>query len=245
MTNLTVTDSFRTLQAEVRQLREHVQIHARHNEVIEAQLSKLLQEFSRESEIVDICDEISPLFDGVCLNSEIDGESSYRLVDPACTGEAAPTDNDWWPTNRNVSNYLVPNSGWQNHSIQGTTSLVVGFSMFGLERKRIEEYVEQIRHQQSIDGSFVPIFLTDCTCFDVFRRYGFVFEYFPSPERRMTYDGSMDWATYARKRLDLLIRKWGIAKMITFGERTIMTETTASLVADRDDSTQMVLAEVA
>jgi hypothetical protein len=245
MTNLTVTDSFRSLEAEVRQLREHVQIQARHNEVIEAQLSKLLQEFSGGSKSFTISDEISPLFDGVCLNSEIDGEKPYQWVEPAFAHEAVPTDNDWWPTNRKVSNYLVPNSGWQNHSIQGDTSLVIGFSMFGLEREKIEEHVDQIRHQQSVNGDFVPIFLTDSTCFDVFRRYGFVIEYFPSPEKRMTFHGAMDWGAYAEQRLGLLIRKWGIAKMIVFGERTIMTDTPINPIADNDESTQLVLAEVA
>ena len=103
----------------------------------------------------------------------------------------------------------------------------------------------RLRQQQSVSGNFVPIFLTDCTCFDIFRRYGFVFEYFPSPEKRMTYNGTMDWGRYAEKRLGLLIRKWGIAKMIVVGERTIMTDTPINLVADRNDGTQLVLAEVA
>ena len=61
----------------------------------------------------------------------------------------------------------------------------------------------------------------------------------------MTFYGAMDWGTYAEQRLGLLIRKWGIAKMIVFGERTIMTDTPINLIADNDESTQLVFAEVA
>jgi hypothetical protein len=117
--------------------------------------------------------------------------------------------------------------------------------MFGLERKKIEEYVEQVRHQPSVGGNFVPVFLTDVTCFDVFRHHGFVFEYFPSPEKRRTHEGSMEWGIYAEKRLDLLIRKWGIAKMVVFGERTILTDTPINLVTDSTGARKKVLAEVA
>jgi glycosyltransferase involved in cell wall biosynthesis len=225
MTNLTVTDSFRSLQAEVRQLREHVQMQARHNEVIEAQLANLQAKFSTGSEVVTIRDEIRPLLGSVCLSSTGDGEAPYQWVDPPRAKEVVSTDHDWWPTKRTACNYLVPNSGWQNHSIQGTTSLVIAFSMFGLNRTQMEGYVDQIRQQQSVNANFVPVFLTDSTCFDIFRRHGYVFEYFPSPEKRRTYNGSMDWETYANKRLDFLIRKWGVAKMIVFGERAILTDT--------------------
>src|SRR4030095_17255965 len=84
------------------------------------------------------------------------------------------------------------------------------------EREPIVEFVEQ---HQSQDRRFVPVFLTDSTEANIFRRRGFVFEYLPPPDR-VRLRGSKSWADYAAERRRLLARKWGMADIITFGDVT-------------------------
>lgn len=223
MKNFVFSDSFRPANSEAKQLREHVQIQSRHADVVEAHLMRLLDELGLKSETLQVFHEFEPLGEGVNLKHFPATDRPYTDAPPPAP-QRADTDNEWWPSNRKPANYLVPNAGWLNHSVQGTTTLVYGISLFGVATEEMEKVVEQISAQQAIREDFVPLFITDSTDFHMFRKYGYVFEYFPSPEKQHVVVGSVSWQEYAQKRLDLLIRKWGIVNMINIGEKTILTQ---------------------
>jgi hypothetical protein len=94
---------------------------------------------------------------------------------------------------------------------------VIGVSICGLPEAIVGQIVRSVAEQQERLQDFVPIFLTDSTDFQVFRRHGFVFEYFPNEKQRAAYGGSVSWSEYGRQRRELLERKWGIAQTISFG----------------------------
>lgn len=76
--------------------------------------------------------------------------------------------------------------------------------------------VEMLEKKQQHNRDFIPVFLTDSMEFDIFRSRGFAFEYLPSPGARMV-NGTVPWSVYAHKRLQLLMQKWNLARVITFG----------------------------
>jgi hypothetical protein len=77
--------------------------------------------------------------------------------------------------------------------------------------------VETIVGQQTLLRDFIPVFLTDSVDFEVFRRHGFVWEYFPDAEERARYDGTLSWAAYGAVRRELLRRKWGLDEVVAIG----------------------------
>lgn len=129
---------------------------------------------------------------------------------------AAP---DWsfWPTPEEVERPLLPTPGKRCYTLKGAPLKVIGISVCGLSREAIESIVHFIEQHQSRDRRFVPVFLTDATESNIFRRRGFVFEYLPPPDR-VRLRGSKPWAEYAAERRRLLARKWGMADIITFGK---------------------------
>jgi len=126
-------------------------------------------------------------------------------------------DRAFWPTPDDEGRPLAPAPGLRAYALKGTPLKVIGISVCGFSRPEIEPIVEFIEQHQSRDRQFVPVFLTDTTDANVFRRRGFVFEYLPPPER-VRLRGRKSWADYAAERRRLLALKWGMADIITFGE---------------------------
>jgi hypothetical protein len=126
-------------------------------------------------------------------------------------------DRAFWPTPDDESRPLAPAPGLRAYALKGTPLKVIGVSVCGFSRAEIEPIVEFIEQHQSRDRQFVPVFLTDSTDANIFRRRGFVFEYLPPPER-VRLPGSKSWADYAAERRRLLALKWGMADIITFGD---------------------------
>jgi len=125
-------------------------------------------------------------------------------------------DRAFWPTAEEDSRPLAPAPGLRAYALKGAPLKVIGISVCGFGRAEIEPIVEFVEQHQSRDRRFVPVFLTDSTEANIFRRRGFVFEYLPPPER-VRLRGSTSWADYAAERRRLLARKWGMADIITFG----------------------------
>jgi hypothetical protein len=128
-------------------------------------------------------------------------------------------DQAFWPTPAEDGRPLVPAPGLRAYALKGMPLKVIGISVCGFSREEIEPLVEFVEQHQSQDRRFVPVFLTDSTEANIFRRRGFVFEYLPPPAR-VRLRGSKSWADYAGERRRLLARKWGMADIITFGEVT-------------------------
>ncbi len=128
-------------------------------------------------------------------------------------------DRGFWPTPEDDSRSLVPAPGLRAYALKGAPLKVIGISVCGFNREEIEPLVEFIEQHQSQDRSFIPVFLTDSTAANVFRRRGFVFEYLPPPNR-VRLRGSKPWADYAAERRRLVAKKWGMADIITFGDVT-------------------------
>ena len=128
-------------------------------------------------------------------------------------------DPAFWPTPAEDGRPLVPAPGLRAYALKGAPLKVIGISVCGFSREEIEPLVEFVEQHQSQDRSFVPVFLTDSTAANIFRRRGFVFEYLPPPNR-VRLHGSKSWADYAAERRRLLARKWGMADIITFGDVT-------------------------
>jgi hypothetical protein len=125
-------------------------------------------------------------------------------------------DQSFWPTPAEDCRPLVPAPGLRAYALKGTPLKVIGISVCGFSREEIEPLVEFVEQHQSQDRRFVPVFLTDSTEANIFRRRGFVFEYLPPPDR-VRLRGSKSWADYAAERRRLLALKWGMADIITFG----------------------------
>ncbi len=128
-------------------------------------------------------------------------------------------DRAYWPTPAEDGRPLVPAPGLRAYALKGAPLKVIGISVCGFSREELEPLVEFVEQHQSQDRRFVPVFLTDSTEANIFRRRGFVFEYLPPPAR-VRLRGSKSWADYAAERRRLLARKWGMADIITFGDVT-------------------------
>jgi hypothetical protein len=82
----------------------------------------------------------------------------------------------------------------KNYALHGRVDKVVGVSVCGLLRPVLAGIVDSIAAQQARSRDFVPVFLTDSTDFDLFRRHGFVFEYLPNCGARCS-SASGAWIT--------------------------------------------------
>jgi hypothetical protein len=156
------------------------------------------------------------------------GPVSVQALAPAATPKhwrATPAtrrpapDQAFWPTPEENGRPLVPAPGLRAYALKGVPLKVIGISVCGFSRDEIEPLVEFVEQHQSQDRRFIPVFLTDSTAANIFRRRGFVFEYLPPPDR-VRLRGSKSWADYAAERRRLLARKWGMADIITFGDIT-------------------------
>ncbi len=213
--------AIRNQSTELARAREILQIKHRHADVLERRLHQVLERAGLTSITVDVTDPILPLGDGISLNRspEIDEPTSYMEPPVAPYEPVNGTDPAWWPKRPGAYAGLIPNAGWYNYTLHGKVIKVLAFSICGFERDDVEKLVTMVADQQAEEKDFVPIFLTDSTEFDIFRSYGFVFEYLPDPSRRETYVGSIPWDVYMRNRYELIMRKWGVAKTIVFGQR--------------------------
>jgi hypothetical protein len=104
-----------------------------------------------------------------------------------------------------------------NYSLKGKECALVGCSVAGLQRDVLAKVIERIERQQRRQGSHIPLFLTDSTDFDLFRARGYVFEYFPGPEKLTACEGAEPWPVYTRRRFELIKKKWNLTNIVQFG----------------------------
>lgn len=132
---------------------------------------------------------------------------------------ALKTGQSVWPTARAEAHVLQPTPGLANLTLTGQDLAVVGFSVCGFDRIELERIVEMVAAKQAADRNFIPVFLTDVMAADIFRRRRYAFEYFPAPDAAHRPPGTRPWEDYARERLALIKRKYGLTRVIRFGKR--------------------------
>jgi hypothetical protein len=191
------------LMREVRGLRERIESQNCHIAILERQLRTLLGATG-----------LGP----ASVQAHAPAAAARRWRATPAARMPAP-DQAFWPTPAEDSRPLAPAPGLRAYALKGAPLKVIGISVCGFSREEIEPLIEFVEQHQSQERSFIPVFLTDSTEANIFRRRGFVFEYLPPPER-VRLRGSKSWADYAAERRRLLARKWGMADIITFGDVT-------------------------
>ena len=107
--------------------------------------------------------------------------------------------------------------------MRGRIGKVLGISVYGMEREQLARVVELVARQQRKARDFIPVFLTSSMDLELFRAYGFVFEYLPAADAHRVHSSTMSWQDYVARRLELVSRKWNITRVICFGPQAIGT----------------------
>jgi len=213
---------------EIERLRDMVESQYHHIQLIERRLrlaheraglgTQTIQVFAAlPASARDVPPDDSPdadLQSGGALPARLDSAAPHRR------NKAPLPDPAWWPAERKIERALIPTPGLPCFGIGGRVDKVVGISVCGFQRTELTQVIDMIAAQQARQRDFIPLFLTDSTDFDLFRRYNFVFEYFPAPDRRLNSIGAEEWQSYSTRRRQLLARKWGLSHVITFGPRS-------------------------
>jgi len=210
----------RNLYAEVHRLAERNETLTRYVEVLERKLDGLTAGAGMTPLTISVADAITPVARRATRKiaaAAKDRQGSHFPSVRAAAPRESPVDTDWWPTKSTAAAPLVPAAGWRNYTLQKRNVKVVGVSVCGMSRPTLESVVAAVSDQQDRLRDFVPVFLTDSTDFDVFRRHGFVWEYFPGPVARARHDGTTSWTHYAAARRQLLARKWNFDQVISIG----------------------------
>jgi hypothetical protein len=116
---------------------------------------------------------------------------------------------------------LRPHPGNSCLTLRNSGYRLLGLAALQIPDERLEGIVGYFARWQRQAMNFVPVFVTDSLRFDLFRRYGFVFEYIPGPKDRAELQGSRSWEEYVADRLELIKAKWGLRELVNLGQNTI------------------------
>jgi hypothetical protein len=193
----------------VQKLREQLQREFRERQTLEERFRSLAEAAGIRSEAIVLDDAISPA----------NGALAAALEPMAEAGTVAPVDpGAFWPRRRSVEpSMLHPTPGRACLSIKESGRPVTGIVVLGFSREALEVIVRNIASKQVAEMSFIPVFFTDSLEFEIFREYGFVFEYLPPPNCRT--GGAAPWASYAMARLEHAKAMWGIGQIVVYGGR--------------------------
>ena len=123
-----------------------------------------------------------------------------------------------WPRGRKPGKALRPTPGLANLTMTEAGIPVVGMSVCGFEPEQLDPIVAMIADKLVADQDFIPVFLTDSLHAEIFRKHRFAFEYFPLSQESRRLSGTTAWSDYAAARLDMIKRKYGITRIVTFGK---------------------------
>jgi len=129
---------------------------------------------------------------------------------------ARPAARTWsnWPGKPMPKRAMEPPPGGAHLALKGKGAKVIAFALFGLSDAQIEQEVERVSEQQTLQGNFIPVFLTQSRNTEPFRRRGYVFEYFPSAGETASPLNIDDM----QPRLDFIEAKWGVDHFINLGQ---------------------------
>ena len=201
------------LAAETAELRERIESQFREREILEKRIDALTKGAGIVAKIVTIADTFPRQLSGDGMGAQATSHPLFKPSEPPRTPEP------WWPTSEREPASLVPNAGWACFSLNGKSTKVLGISVCGFKEEKLSGIVDMIAARQRIARDFKPVFLTDSLQFCLFRRYNYVFEYFPHPDKRNGPRSAEDWRTYAAARRDFVMKKWNITEVIQFGPR--------------------------
>ena len=191
-----------SLGQEVNQLREGLENAYYRQRTVEQRLRTILQEVGRTARRIDIFDVV--------------GTKAREPAVPAA-GPAAPLPMIW-PRERKAGKILRPTPGLANLTMTDSAVPVIGVSVSGFEPAQLDQIVTMIAEKQLADQDFVPVFLTDSLHAEIFRKHRYAFEYLPMGPQGRKLEGTMPWAEYAAARLAMIRRKYGLARILTFGK---------------------------
>jgi hypothetical protein len=93
---------------------------------------------------------------------------------------------------------------------------IIAVTAFELSKEALAKVLDTVEaHCRKRDT--LPLVLTDCNCFEMFRDRSMVFEYFPPEASRERFAPDLQWPLFFRRRLALLRRKWGPVGVVSFG----------------------------
>ncbi len=93
---------------------------------------------------------------------------------------------------------------------------IIAVTAFQLSRDALAKVLDTVEaHCRKREA--LPLVLTDCDCFEMFRDRTMAFEYFPPEAQRERFAPDLQWPLFFRRRLALLRRKWGPVGVVAVG----------------------------
>jgi hypothetical protein len=139
------------------------------------------------------------------------------------TQQNSPTNSleDFEPYDLAKCEPVLPSPGLAHRSISGEAE-VWGILCIRLKEHQVHQLVELVSRLQSEGIQFIPVFLTEMTEVAAFVRNGLVFELLPTgfADREKG-----NWIKYRSIRLELLIAKYGISRLVNVSDLQAMLNT--------------------
>ena len=127
---------------------------------------------------------------------------------------------EFWPTGVVPANPLIPNCGFASYASGRDEIGATGIAVCGLDEQSVEHIVGMVEERLRRVRNFRPVFLMDITKTEIFRRRGFAYEYLaPCDEKEKRQAGRL--AAFNGRRVEFLMRKWGMSGIINFGPKAI------------------------
>lgn len=125
-----------------------------------------------------------------------------------------------WPTGSVPANPLIPNSGFASYASGRDQISATGIAVCGLDEQSVEHIAGMVEERLRRVRNFRPVFLMDVTRTEIFRRRGFAYEYLaPCDEKEKRFGARL--AAFNARRVEFLMRKWGMSGIINFGPKVI------------------------
>ena len=130
-------------------------------------------------------------------------------AEPSPRLDLLPPDPEGWPRPTQPHHGMWPTPGWAHLAQNLAGASVVAVALFGLTPVNARAAVDRISAQQGQTGSFVPIFFVDTAQQAMFRRKGYMVQYFPPGSF-----GAPEQLAAFQERFTLAWHKWGCTALI-------------------------------
>jgi hypothetical protein len=145
----------------------------------------------------------------------LEGKRSEVAIEPRWKSTCRHTGwyfSDWFPAFQNGIAPLNPAPGARCLTAH-RAPIRIGFRFFGLDVEALETHVKAVEERQLRERDFIPVFVTDCSDFSIFRRRGYVFEYIP-PMIANAPAGKRGLRRILNDRLTLIKAKWNLSDIV-------------------------------
>lgn len=186
-----------SLRAELRRVRSH---NRRYREVIQNLFSRLAILEDRLSAVSSGPPLVTAFENLGRLETTTVEEGWDRPLPEARSGKGDPVN---FVRTHEALKPLTPQPGWKCLAVD-RPQLRIGFTLFGMTERGVEEAVDLVEQRQVRSRDFVPVFFTDRANLRPFQSRGYVVEY-------------VHTAGALGQRLDFLSTKWGFHKRVDLG----------------------------